>query len=384
MILSHKFIVFCGHGSNPLGIIHSLKEAGINPILFVALDCPTSYADKSKFIAAVHYAPTSQDALELMIELYGNEKEYKPFVFTQDDFHAKLIDSNYSRLDGRFFFFNCEQPGVLTKFLNKDEQCRWAEQCGIKTPKREVVERGELPRSLQYPVITKTITSNDGKWKGDSYICSSPQELLDSFKIIEADKLLIEEYIEKQEEVVYHGISAVSGNNREILIPFVQIDRSFSRNGYGKFLYYSKLDGDSDELKKVKRLIQSLHFNGLFEVEFIKGMDDQLYFLEVNLRSSAHNYPITFGGFNMPYEWALVTLGEKRETKDLKDSFYGMEEFGEFFKRVVHSRAISLFDFFSEVRKANVFMWYYRGDLGPFLYFLWKRLGRMFKRRVTC
>lgn len=56
----------------------------------------------------------------------------------------------------------------------------------------------------------------------------------------------------------------------------------------------------------------------IFSVDFIKGKDGILYFLEVNFRNSAWSYPSTCAGVNLPYLWIKSTLSGKLEIDEVR------------------------------------------------------------------
>lgn len=371
-IENHLFIIFCGHGHNALGIIRSLHEKKILPILIVNKDGPENYADRSNFIKKKHYVHDSAEALELLIKLYGHEK-FPPFVFTTDDYHTELLNKNYDRLVGRFYFFNCGNSQDLSNLQNKDLQCHLAEQCGFTVPVREVVKKGEMPKTLHYPIITKTISSNTGGWKKDVHLCQNEEELGYAYNSIAADTLLLEEYIKKKCEITIQGISLEAGD--QVYIPYYSEDYSFSETGFGDFLKYHPLN-NSAILEKAVRLIKKLRFTGLFGMDLITDQHDNLFFLEVNLRSDGKNYAITAGGANLPYLWAVSTINNSLPKGiTLKGSFYAVNEV----PAIMNQRKNPL-KWMSDLRKANVFFWYYKWDNRPLRhYFVHKILKRIKK-----
>ena len=366
---NHKFIVFCGHGPNALGIIRGLHEKGIVPIMIVNKDGPVNYADRSRFVGKKHYVDNSLDAVELLLELYGNEK-YTPFVYTTDDYHTELLDKNYDRLVGRFYFFNCGEAFRLTAFLNKDEQCRVAEECGFAVPKREVVKKGELPKDLQYPIITKTISSNEGGWKKDVYVCQSENDLENAYDKIIANTLLLEEYVNKKCEISIHGISINAGE--QVYIPYYSEDYRFSKCSFGHYVRFQQLFNE-ELVNKVRHYLHAIRFSGIFNMDFLLDQDDHLFFLEINMRSGARNYAVTSGGLNMPFLWANATLtGNTPSNLTLKDSYIAVDELADL--NAVFSHDISMKQWMDDIRTADVFFWYYKHDNAPIRYYIRHKL----------
>ena len=80
----HKFIVLCGEHYTPLGVIRSLGEEGINPIVIVIRNKRSKVASKSKYIAKTHFVNSIKEQYDTLVSCYGNE-EMKPFVYPCDD-----------------------------------------------------------------------------------------------------------------------------------------------------------------------------------------------------------------------------------------------------------------------------------------------------------
>ena len=80
--------------------------------------------------------------------------------------------------------------------MNKRAISELGEECGLNIPKSEELRHGEIPKTLRYPIITKSIKSIEGKWKDDVYICNSEYELLEAYKAINSNVILAEEFIE--------------------------------------------------------------------------------------------------------------------------------------------------------------------------------------------
>ena len=103
---------------------------------------------------------------------------------------SKNIEKIYISLENKFFFFNAGRQGKINELLNKQVQCRLAEECGLAIPRQEVVDTGVLPKTLKYPVLTKTLKSTMGRWKEDYYICEDEEQLLTAYQSIQSPKTL--------------------------------------------------------------------------------------------------------------------------------------------------------------------------------------------------
>ena len=52
-------------------------------------------------------------------------------------------------------FYNAGEQGRITYFMEKERLCLLAEKHGLMIPKTYKVNKGEIPKNLQYPVLTK-------------------------------------------------------------------------------------------------------------------------------------------------------------------------------------------------------------------------------------
>ena len=71
-------------------------------------------------------------------------------------------------------------------------------ECGLQIPKEELLEVGQMPKTLKYPVFTKAATSaKGGGWKDQAHICNNEDELRKAYTQIHADNILVQEFIKK-------------------------------------------------------------------------------------------------------------------------------------------------------------------------------------------
>lgn len=376
MPYSHKHIILCSDGVNGLGLARSLGEAGLMPIL--VSDIKSEHlVDYSKYISKIHYINSDKEIIDLLINEYGVD-EYKPFLYVGDDYHASLLDRNYDLLIDKFFFFNAGSQGALTNLLNKNVQLELAQLCDIRIPKKDVVKKGILPRTIFYPVITKTLFSTMGKWKGDSYICKNEQELKDAYSVIEATDLVIEEFLDKKNELEINGFAI--NNGEDIYISYDKLYFRLGEKSFGHYMFY-KQNQDDVLLDKIKKLMKKAKFNGMFDVEILVDANDNLYFMEVNWRSWMSNYAHTQFGVNIPYLWAKSTLNGCIDSSSIHQTtkyFTALNEIGDFLASV-RTGKITFFQWLKELWQADSLYYFNRRDIKPMFVGWW----HLFKRRVN-
>ena len=346
-IKEHKFIILGSYSANVLGQIRGLGEKGIRPIgVFVHKE--TYRVDKSKYLSKVYPVNTIEEGLDLVIRIYGQESK-KPFLYTDRDNVMALIDKRYNELKDKFFVWNAGEQGRLSVLLNKYEQFKLAEECGIRIPKTEYVKVGELPKTLNYPIFTKATDSLNPYWKGNAYICNNDEELRQAYDRMDVKYILLQEYIVKRDELPIEGISLREGE--EIRLLGRTVSYRFQKDSFGTYRYVEPYSNPELEVK-INNLIQKFHYTGAFEIEFIIDQNGIEYYLETNFR--------------------IAQLPKKKVNI--------MHEF-EDFKICVLNKESSLMEWIKDVRNTNCFSFYDKNDKAPFFYTILEKT-KLYLRKV--
>lgn len=364
-IYKHKHICLVGDHYNPLAIIRSLGEEGIKPIVLLCSKNP-QLVQHSKYIGELHIFPTNEAGMEYLIQNFSNE-EYKPFIYNGSDDIGLIIDKHYEILKDKFYFSNAQ--GMLEKYQDKYEITQVAEKCEVRIPKEEILEVGTIPTILSYPVFTKAITSaKGGAWKDQAFICRNEEQLIEAYTHIRESKILVQEFIEKKNELCIDGISINGGE--QVYMPYGCEYYRFISGSYGNYMKFTPFV-DKELTDKIIKIIRESKYTGIFCVEFIVGQDDELYFLEVNFRHSGWGYAFTYGGFNLPVRWALSTLNNNLYLDDFepKDNFSAMNEFSDL-KDVLSTKSVSVFKWIREYLTTDCHYYYNRKDPKPFWFYL--------------
>lgn len=376
----HKFIQLVQDHYNPLCVCRSLGKRGINPIVILYGKNPC-LLNHSKYPSKVHLVETLEEGYKLLVKQYGNE-EYKPFVFCSDDTTESYLDEHYDELKDHFIFYNAGEQGRVTFLQNKKTITSLGVEAGMTIPKSEVVDTGVLPKTLKYPIITKVLASTMGAWKGDVYICHNEEELKEAYKKIKSPKLILQEYIYKKGEFCMEGFSCNDG--KDVFIPYICNYIRIYDNSYGHYMEFTPFKDDTLK-EKILELFRLTKFNGIFEIEFMKGPNDKNYFLEINFRASTWNYALTVGGGNLPYFWAKSMLSGKihYEEMELTDKpFRAMVEPDDFINKVMKAREVSLKQWVSEVKKCECTYFYDKDDSKPIKAYIYHRILNGIKKKL--
>lgn len=376
----HKFIVFSQDHYNPLGVIRSLGEKGLKPISILYTKHPV-IVNNSRYVAKLHKVKSLEAGYELLLKVYGNEP-LKPFVFCSDDTTESFLDEHYNELKNKFYFYNAGEQGRITWLQNKDNITNLGVETGLEVPKKEIVDTGVLPKTLNYPIITKVLASTMGAWKGDVYVCNNEEELKKAYKKIKSPKLCLEEYIHKKGEFCLEGFAVNDG--RDVFIPYIFDYIRFYENSYGHYMDVYQLQGGEFK-QKMLELFKLTKYNGIFEIEFMKGPHDEKFFLEINFRASTWNYAVTYGGGNLPYYWAASTLLGRIPIEDIHlrtEKFHAMVEPDDFAENVLKLKRISFRQWWKEARKSEVHYYYNKKDKRPFYHYIWHRASRFALKKL--
>lgn len=149
--------------------------------------------------------------------------------------------------------------------------------------------------------------------------------------------------------------------------------RPDSYGGY-EFLFPFK---DEILAEKISKLLKVTHFSGIFDIEFLIGEDDELYFMKINFRNSGCSYACTDGGFNLPFRWAVSTLQNKLYLDGFKPilKFDAMNEIGDYYDSV-KTKKVSIFNWIKELKGCKSYYLYNAKDPAPFRNFIFQKIKK--------
>lgn len=363
MLSNHKFIVFALDHYNPLGIIRTLGENGIAPI-YIAVKHRIDLGVKSKYVSRVHKVDSVEEGYRILIEEYGNE-EIKPFLLTSDDRTTGYLDEHYDELKDKFILFNAGEAGRITEFMDKEKILELAKKHGLKILDTRVLNKGEIPADLDYPIITKSISPNVGGWKSDVHICRSKEELEKAYKTIESPLVLVQKFIEKKNEFCLDGFSANKGKDF-----FVGIASTYKYLIPGYYSpYMDVFNFTNEEMRKsLNAMMEEISFEGVFSIEFLIDQDDNYWFCEINFRNSTWSYASTVAGMPLAYLWARAMLDGKipeDAEKVIPEGFTAMVEPIDYSKRI-ELGLCTPGEWLADFKKTNCGFYYSADDLEPF------------------
>lgn len=360
---NHMVIVIALEHYNPLGQLRALGENGVQPI-FIAINHRVRMASASKWPQKVHLVENEEEAFEVLMKEYGNVAEktgYKPILSFSDDKTVTFYDRRYDELKDKFIMFNAGETGRITKFMRKKEIVDCARRHGVPVAPDWLVENGEIPADIEYPVITKAFSPVEGCYKGDFHICQNEEELKKAFTAIESEKVFIQKYIDKKTEMTYEGFSYNHGKGMYV---GVQTDYIYPTKGYYSPLMnvYPRVDASLQE--KLNAMLAEIGFEGIWEIEFLVGKDDKIYFLEINFRHATWGYSSNVAGSPLPYLWANAMLTGCAPEQKQFEPFIAMVEPIDYGLRV-DKGICTLPEWLTDFKRAKCTYYYNEQDIEP-------------------
>ena len=380
MYKNHLVIVFAIDHYNPLGVIRSLGENGINPI-YIAIKHRVELGTKSKYVSKVHSVNSVEEGYSLLLKEYGDtysKTGYKPFVLFSDDKSIGYFDLRYDQIKDKFITYNANGvQGRIMEFMDKKKILDLAKKYGLNVLEPVVVNRGEIPDGLNYPIITKDINPNSGAWKSDVFICKNKEDLSEAYKKISSPVVLLQHYINKKTEVAFEGCSVNKGKSALIAI---QTTYKYCIPGYYSPFMDVCTPNDEKLISSMKGMLTEIGFEGIYEIEFLVDQDGSMYFGEINFRNATWSYASTMSGMPLPVLFIEGMLNGKLPNdakKEVPHCFTAMVEPIDCEKR--SELGISSYgEWMADFKKCNCTFYYGRGDdLEPFYEMMkkWKKLS---------
>lgn len=362
MTLKNKCIIFGNEHHNSLGQVRSLGEHGIRPIV-VMLKSKVKITSASKYVSEKYFVSSIDEGYKFILKKWGNLSD-KPFIFTSDDLITSYLDMKYDEIKDKFYFNNCGKQGAITMYMDKMKMYKIAESIGFLVPSYTRYEDLDL-KDLDYPIITKTKTSLHENWKDDSFVCFNKNDLTNALSKIKCKDIMIQKYIDKENELCLEGFSYCDGKKN-----FISVGLSMKYFVKGAYAHYLDIFNFNDEqlLAKVNNLMETFKYNGVFEIEFLKDRDGSLYFLEVNFRNSAWGYVTNKVNMSTAIGWihSQLDVDYKPVEYNIKKGFTAMSEFADFKIRVMH-KMIKYKEWKKQYKTCNCLYYYDKNDKKPFI-----------------
>lgn len=363
--MDREVIVFAQEHYNPLNIIRALGKSDIRPV-FISIKRNHEVASKSKYISKLHHVNTVEDGYNLLMGTYACEdKGRAPYVLFSDDKCIGYFDARQDEWEGKIKTFNAGRQSRINEFMDKYRIQQLAKKCGFNVLESYIIMKDNpvIPDCLSYPVITKDISPNSGKWKGDVYICRNETELLEAISKIESPSIMIQRFVDKKNEMALEGYAINHGNDLHII---TQMTWKYLIQGYYSPFHDVVPFNNPDMEDKIRAMFKEIGFEGIFEVEFLIDKDGTPYFMEINFRASAWNPTCFHAGMPLPNLWIKGMENGYIDDAARKtfEPFTSMSEIIDYGKRV-DGGLCSIGEWLKDFREAKCLYIYDEDDIGP-------------------
>ena len=338
-------------------------------------------ASKSKFLKGKHVAIVNsvQEGYEILLKNKGQKQ--KSFLLIEGDGLTGFLDMHYDSLKDNYIWNTAYEQGRLSKYLNKYEQVEVAKKCGIKVLESIVITKDSIPDDLEYPVITKAISSEIVHWKSECFICHTKDELVDVFKKIKSSSIMVQKYIKKSNELCFDGYSINQGKDQ-----FVAILSKYNYLLEDKYSFYLTVENVKDKkyINEITKFMSYVHYDGIYAFEYIVDEEGEAYFMENNFRNSGWSYASTCAGMPLPILWIESMINgtiDYSKMKEIKPGFTFMDDFADFQTRVV-GRMSSVRKWLKEYRDCDCRLLLGKKDPLPIMAYVSSRFFNKIKRKL--
>ena len=378
--MDKKIILIGADHHNILGVIESLGQKKIRPYVIVRNNVNDQYVLRSKFVEKGWLCLTDEDMLNVLLTEFCNEMS-PSIIYSCDDAVTCFLDAHYYQLEDKFILPVSAHHGMMAAIMDKQYMTSLASMVGLDVPKTWMVADNTVPNDIEYPCITKAISSIKGT-KDNIAICHNGNELEEFLSHEHCDIIQIQAFIDKAFEFQFLGYSFDDAN--EILITGrTNIDRPKGIDNTF-FLSFDNIEPEfNSTLEKAKSFIRETQYNGPFSIEFLRGKDGKNYFTEMNFRNDGNAYCQTSAGINVPYISYLYFTGQDYK-KEIENSpihkVFLMPEIA--YLRRVWVGEVSLKEYIQNCKKADCYTTYFKEDKALFLYFLYQQFGDIFVNKI--
>ncbi len=348
---------------NTLNVIRSLGKANIRVFAVIISNKKKSFVLKSRYVNK-GYIIKELDC-RWLIEKFADNNIKIPIISSADSV-ASDLDLNLSLLSQYFVVPSIgNTQGLLTKMMNKEIQSQYAKNIGFDVPVSISVDTQKYNtlniNNIHYPCIIKPEESIGGS-KNDFRICSNKEQLLQALQELSnhLNRVLIQDYISKDEEIVIAGVRDIEGKN--YLFGEIKKEKYGVRLNNMGLTSLGALQLTSEINDCSKNLLNAIDFHGCYSIEVIrsgKGQNRRNYFMEINFRTDATICIYTKANLNFPAIWVKSCYGEEIDIVSPKKIIYGMNEFL-YFKNGPYK--------IKDLIKSNVFSTFSLKDIKPFIF----------------
>lgn len=361
--VKNKVIIWGVDNRNTLGMLRELGSYGID--VFFLVKGKGSMAIHSKYCK--EYAETSsvEDGMEYLLNNFKSE-EFKPIILTPGDGISVFMDEHRDEMEPYFILPTTMEKNMHKKYTDKYNMAMLAEKVGINFPKTISFTKETSLDDVWFPCLIKPAHEKENHYNEFKFkICKNRRQLEKVQKMIREDsEFVLQEYIERDYELVVRGIRAMDGSVK--LCGGINIER-MSESGFSS---YGKINKDVFKMldaEKISEYVSAIGYYGPFGMEF--GVKDgKAYFFEINLRNDATSYLFFKAGAGMlaAYVYSCAGLDYSHISTNVEKDICFIDDIFDFENVIIGK--LSRKTWKAQMEKADICIYYSDDDPTPWKY----------------
>lgn len=156
--MKNRILIIGGNYQNPLGVIEAFGQKGLRPYVIINTHDKSSFVLKSKYIEKGWICATDDETLDCIIKNFYDTSD-KTVVIACNDNMASLLSNNYDRFKDFLIIPGVNKQGAVSEWMDKEKMSKAAESMGLLIPKSWIVSKDNMPSDIEFPCVTKSLTS---------------------------------------------------------------------------------------------------------------------------------------------------------------------------------------------------------------------------------
>ncbi len=279
----------------------------------------------SKYVKAFYVCVSNRKSRRYVKRLIKlADPNHKMLIIPTCDLAACVIDEYYDQLSEYYVMPNVNNmQGEISHLMEKGLQKELARKAGLSVLNSCVItaerRQFEIPDSVTYPCFIKPNVSKNSA-KSRMRKCENREELEEALSRLSRKKrieMLVEDYVEIGKEYSLLGLSTRDG----VVGPGFFVAEEGGQNEHRGVAVVGKMlpcDEWQEVIDQLIHFMETLKYDGLYDIDLIETADGKMYFVEVNMRYGASGYAVTKCGVNLPGMFADYMLMDKPIDMDCK------------------------------------------------------------------
>lgn len=282
--------------------IHKTRPKKLNFLRTMAPDKMSKYVETYREIIA-----SEADELEAMLAMAESSDaeaqcvsagakatgaDEKMLLIPVDDYSVYVVDENLDVLKEKFLVASIGgRQGAINEMMDKARQ-KAAAAPKLRVLKSWLIETGDpIPEDITYPVFIKPNVSMKAT-KARMKKIASASELEKTLAGYGEYSMLVEEFCDIKQEYSLLGFSTGKKAYAPALF-MATMGGHKERKGVavmGKTLAVDEESGFKEIAAECEKFVESLGYDGIFDIDLMEDQDGKIYFVEINFRAGASIY----------------------------------------------------------------------------------------------